>query len=281
MLEEDKMEMIVWESAPHSVATFAHTHPEIELLYILDGRFIATADGQQYPLEPGDLILFRANAIHHVITLDEPTNRYYCVKMKTTLLQSLSGRANAADYTVRLASDRAGTQCLWKRAALDGTEAAYHMTRLAEEFEGQGYGAEIAMKCHAVALILALLRACRAEGDTAVGDAMSERDSQLITYIRRHFTEELDVHTLAARYGVSYGYFSRWFKCTAGMPFKSYLNLLRINFAEQLLLTTSSSVTEVAGACGYNNVSYFIDLYRRQKGETPKQTAKRGIGYLL
>ena len=86
-LRRDQMEMIVWESAPHSVAAMAHTHSEIELLYILDGHLIATTDGRQYALMPGDLILFRGGAIHHIIALETPRNRYYCAKIKTTLLQ--------------------------------------------------------------------------------------------------------------------------------------------------------------------------------------------------
>ena len=278
-LRRDQMEMIVWESAPHSVAAMAHTHSEIELLYILDGHLIATTDGRQYALMPGDLILFRGGAIHHIIALETPRNRYYCAKIKTTLLQNLSGHSDAADYTVRLASERAGTRCLWKREELEGTPALYHMEHLAEEFERQGYGSEIAMKCHVAALILCLLRDSRnARQTTEETDAHThpaDRDSRLIIYLHRHFTEELDERTLAAHFNVSYGYFPRWFKRASGMTFKQYLNHLRLNYAEQLLLTSDLSVTEIASACGYNNVAYFISLYRRHKGITPKKAAQR------
>ena len=39
--------------------------------------------------------------------------------------------------------------------------------------------------------------------------------------------------------------------------------------AAELLCSTSDSVTEVALACGFGDVSYFGRLFRRQKGKTP------------
>ena len=94
-----------------------------------------------------------------------------------------------------------------------------------------------------------------------------------VVHIRRHFKEDLSAEALAARMGVSYSYFSRSFGRVVGKSFKEYLNLTRVNYAEQLLLTTGKSVTEIAAECGYNNVSYFISVYRRMKGTTPKRTA--------
>ena len=58
------------------------------------------------------------------------------------------------------------------------------------------------------------------------------------------------------------------------MSFKEYLNLTRVNHAERLLMTTQKSVTEISSLCGYNNVSYFISVYRRLKGRTPLRTAR-------
>ena len=48
-----------------------------------------------------------------------------------------------------------------------------------------------------------------------------------------------------------------------------YLNYYRVECAAELLCSTSDSVTEVALACGFGDVSYFGRLFRRQKGKTP------------
>jgi AraC-like DNA-binding protein len=76
--------------------------------------------------------------------------------------------------------------------------------------------------------------------------------------------------------GLSYSYFSRSFKRVMGMSFKKYLNMIRVNRAEQMLITGDHSVSEVAIECGYNSISYFISVYRSLKGTTPFKTAMTG-----
>ena len=74
---------------------------------------------------------------------------------------------------------------------------------------------------------------------------------------------------------MSYSYFSRSFRAVTGKNFKEYLNQVRVAHAEKALLTSDKSVTEVAAHCGYDNVSYFISVYKRIKGVTPHVTAGR------
>ena len=47
------------------------------------------------------------------------------------------------------------------------------------------------------------------------------------------------------------------------------LRNVEVECAAELLCSTSDSVTEVALACGFGDVSYFGRLFRRQKGKTP------------
>jgi AraC-like DNA-binding protein len=49
---------------------------------------------------------------------------------------------------------------------------------------------------------------------------------------------------------------------------------VRLSRAENLLLTTDLSVTEIAAACGYGSLSYFIAEYKRGKGKTPRDARK-------
>ena len=73
---------------------------------------------------------------------------------------------------------------------------------------------------------------------------------------------------------MSYSYFAKSFKEATGKTFTEYLNFTRINEAEQMLINTDLSVSEIATRCGYNNISYFISLYKRHKGKTPLSERK-------
>ena len=50
-----------------------------------------------------------------------------------------------------------------------------------------------------------------------------------------------------------------------------YLNYQRIEHACYALSTGDAAVTDVAYACGFNDLSYFIKTFRKYKGVTPGQ----------
>ena len=54
-----------------------------------------------------------------------------------------------------------------------------------------------------------------------------------------------------------------------GIGFKEYLNNVRINQSEKLLLETSKSITEIAFECGYENSNYYGDAFKHRNGISP------------
>lgn len=66
-------------------------------------------------------------------------------------------------------------------------------------------------------------------------------------------------------------YFSRYFRIATGQNFTAYLNTVRIEKAQSMLLETDETVLEIAFACGYENVSYFNRVFRSQTGFSPLQ----------
>jgi AraC-like DNA-binding protein len=69
--------------------------------------------------------------------------------------------------------------------------------------------------------------------------------------------------------GISYSHFSRLFEKTTGFKYSVFRNLLRIRQAEELLLTTSMPVSEVAAAIGIDTISYFTRLFKQINGVSP------------
>ena len=59
-----------------------------------------------------------------------------------------------------------------------------------------------------------------------------------------------------------------------GKTFKEYLVSIRLAKAKSILLSTNIPITDVALACGYTNLSYFIAEYKKAFGKTPKQVRK-------
>ena len=64
-------------------------------------------------------------------------------------------------------------------------------------------------------------------------------------------------------------HFCRLFKQCFKVNFSAYLNEFRIRQAQHMLCTTNDTVKEIALACGYQDNSYFIRVFKRFTGMTP------------
>lgn len=92
-----------------------------------------------------------------------------------------------------------------------------------------------------------------------------------VHYISANCGEALRLETLAEKYAMSPGYFSKQFKLYVGIGLSEYINIARVSAAEKLLATSCKSITEVAMECGFNDSNYFAAVFKKIKGITPKK----------
>lgn len=93
-------------------------------------------------------------------------------------------------------------------------------------------------------------------------------------YISEHYGEELTLNSLAKRFAMSPGHFSKKFKSTTGFGLSKYITQVRILNAEKMLLNTRLSVTEISMRCGFSDSNYFAAVFKAQKGIPPYRYAK-------
>ena len=67
-------------------------------------------------------------------------------------------------------------------------------------------------------------------------------------------------------------YFCNKFKTATGETYLQYLNNLRV-FHACKMLKKGHALTEICEKCGFENMSYFIQLFKKIVGTTPKQYA--------
>ena len=94
---------------------------------------------------------------------------------------------------------------------------------------------------------------------------------QTFQLIDSQYQQPLTLTDLAQAANLSPNYFCRFFqKITHHSPI-DYLNRYRIEMACLKLTHTNDSITEIAFSCGFNDVSYFIRLFRRYKETSPRK----------
>lgn len=87
--------------------------------------------------------------------------------------------------------------------------------------------------------------------------------------IREHYKENLTLKDMGKKYFVNSAYLGQTFKKQYGESFKDYLNRVRIEAAEELLLYSDKKIYEIAEEVGYKDMDYFINKFISLKGCTP------------
>ncbi|MBO9598661.1 MAG: response regulator [Cohnella sp.] len=113
-------------------------------------------------------------------------------------------------------------------------------------------------------------------GSKAAKDNPNRRVTEDVKkYIDDNYAKKLTLQELADAAWVSRNYIAILFKKTTGMTIWSYLVMVRMQKARDLLLHTPLKVYEIAGRVGYENSVHFSQLFKETYGLAPAEYKKR------
>lgn len=107
----------------------------------------------------------------------------------------------------------------------------------------------------------------------AIGQKKDSADviEQVRNYIDQNLTQELTLEHLSQQIHFSKSHLSRLFLKRTQMTVQQYIRQKRVDFAVQLLKTSSQSIDEIAQSCGFQNISHFYRTIKANTGLTPSQ----------
>ena len=95
-----------------------------------------------------------------------------------------------------------------------------------------------------------------------------------IEYISGHLHDRVLLSDAAAQLGLSEAHLSRIFKAETGSAFSDYVNRMKVESAAALLLYSEYSDLDISNLFAFSSQSYFIKVFRRYMGMTPKEYKK-------
>jgi AraC-like DNA-binding protein len=93
--------------------------------------------------------------------------------------------------------------------------------------------------------------------------------AQALQVIEREAVSGVEPRALAKRLHVGYSTLRRRFKAHTSYSVKEYILHVQLRKAKELLVTTTMTVAEVAGECGFDNALYFSRLFAQREGSPP------------
>lgn len=257
-----------------SVHSPLHWHYYSEILHIISGSIKIKCNNKEMILNRGDTCYFYPLQLHEVAEHAECTEevKYAVVKFNMhtihipqAYLQKVYGcfvhRTQEEDFCLVLQNDET-----------DRTIAAY-VQNIVAEYENKKTLYMLAVQSGIHLLLIAIARKVN---KTDLMQREKHSDSNLsfyhiLEYIDTHSSESLEIQKLAAMCHMSYSNFARLFRKNYGRSCKEYIQYIRLNKAQDLLLNSDFPLDYIAQETGFFDSSHFIKTYKKWRGITPKQ----------
>lgn len=94
------------------------------------------------------------------------------------------------------------------------------------------------------------------------------------SYIEENHFKNISLEEVSRHVNISPFYLSRIFKEVKGVSFTDYLTRIRIKKAQNMLMSTDMTVSEISRLVGYRDANYFSRIFKKVVGESPLQFRK-------
>lgn len=233
-------------------------HENLELLYFMEGNGRVRCGNELYEVTVGDCIVVNTYMVHQIIT-DENTH-YSCL-----IIDNCFCKANDIDIrTIQFTTKIQDTSL----------NAYYH--NVVEAYSDKQSFSKTAVKCAVLALLLYLCRnySTPKAGALSVDDRTFNYVRLATDYIRQNVSKKISLEEIASAVGLSMYHFSREFKKATGYSVMQYVNMIRCEHAREMLISGKYKIKEVALLCGFDNYSYFSNIYKLFIGTLPSEHKK-------
>jgi AraC-like DNA-binding protein len=244
-----------------SKGTFAHFHHQIEMGYVESGCVYVNVNGVEKTLSKGSFVISDSYDIHSYRIDDPKTTAFYVL---ITSKNHLRDYCSATKYLT-----------LNENFILDG-EAARDICGLFKLLvSNYGKNNELFNNGIVASIMGIVSKNLRYKAaDNSEKSHIIMRD--VLSYIHKHFNEDITLGSLARRFGYTPNHFSYMFNGFISAGLKEYLNAVRAENAASLLKEGFSPL-DAAMNSGFDSASTFYRAFERRYRTTPgkylKQTA--------
>ena len=241
-----------------------HYHHHYELFYLVAGRCRVFIDHSLYHMEAGDMVLIAPLTIHHTSYGIAQESERFALSFHERYLAQMEEECGCQIRNQLFSGGKLSIEA-GRRNYLENL-----LQKIQVEQETQDVFSGLLRRGYLNELFAFLVRCGRKGVQLEPTDVAEAEIQEAARYIYHHFAEPLTLEDVAARVHMTPTYFSRKFKRVTGIGYKEYLNHVRLKEAARMLLETELSVTEIALSCGFSDGNYFGDLFRKEKGISPR-----------
>lgn len=230
-----------------------HLHDEVEIITLFRGSASLMADGFNYTLSAGDLIIIFPNVVHSY-TLENNVD-----------VGKFIFSPDEIPYLNPILEHKLPKTPVIKHDKVSGTNLDSLSREILTSYKSSSTPVQ---KAYLLLLTGKLLELCEFEERKDMNDNIV---IQIFDYCKRNFRSDITLADVADALFVSKSYISHIFCCKLKINFRTYINIIRINEATSLMRQEKITVTEAAHRSGFGSIRTFNRAFLKYMGITPKE----------
>jgi len=249
-----------------------HWHEEMEITLIQEGLCNYLIDLNTYQVKKGDLIILSPHMLHGARQAGNDTMVSDSFVFSLNMLGYSYPDSCTTKYLLPLASGKWQFPIIIRPCEKNASELKAAFIKIRSCYLEQQHGFELELKA-ALFNFLGLLFQCApycTDNDKGNSEA-AEKIKLVLQYIQEHYQKPISISELAKLCNFSDYYFMHFFKKYVDMTSIEYLNKYRLSMTLEQLKHSSAPVTNIALENGFNNISYYNRLFKKQFGITPRE----------
>lgn len=245
-----------------------HYHNNYELIFIEKGSSIFLINNRKIKTKKDTLVIISKLENHSMKILKNPYQRFI-IQIKTTHL--LTGLP--ADVYMKLFQKRPEDfPYIFKFNETDANKVKEILTNMVLENKKLSL-TENYLNLLVNQLIVFIYRS----NSKFFNKKSSDLENTVVdiqNYINKNYAEDISLDTIEKNFFISKYTLSRNFKKITGYSFKTYLILVRLSMAKNLLVGSDFSIEKIAHKIGYKSDNIFIRMFKKYEDMTPSNYRK-------
>lgn len=252
-----------------------HWHNEYEIDYVIDGVGEFVCGDAHFVAHKGDVILSLPNMIHAAYPEEGKSLHYKAFVFNANMLGQTENDRSYNDC-IRPISQNSLLPVLHYSKDFEEYDKVKTLVEeiIASSVKNDSFE-DLLLKSNLYKLFYIISQDKYVTKESSDDISYAELIRPSLEYMSNNFDQNINIETLAILCSVSTSYFMSSFKKAVGFSAIEYLNHLRIKHACSMLSETDADISEIAGSCGYNNLSNFNRQFKRIVGCSPRDYRHR------
>ncbi len=257
-----------------------HWHDELEFILMDSGKAVFQIESSSYEVNEGEIIIIGGGELHSAYSLNSDI-LCTCKSLifNSEMLSSKSSDAIQIKFINPLINNQLNLPHHLACITENERSIKTFLVELISTLTSQESNFELMCKSYLYMIFskVMLMATYKSTAELLNTNRTSKIDNlkHILNYIHLNYNKPITLKELSSEINMSEGHFCRCFK---SITFKSpidYLNYYRITKAQDLLINSDQKILEICMDVGFNNLSYFINIFKKTVGCTPSAFRKK------